>query len=270
MPSKIQAALVALAFAAAAGPIQARAAPLTIREFDRVAQRCGPSVAPSTLASIARTESTFEPLSINDNNTGRSDAPATRDIAIQIASKLLEAGHSIDTGIMQINSGNFAKLGLTLQGAFDPCLSVAAGAAILTGDYAGGETHEGQQSALRIALSRYNTGDARRGFENGYVHKVELAAGRIVPALDVGAAPTAVDIQHPTATASSGPVDPNAPPSWDVWSSFDYAAIHSHDKQAPAPPKPAPSSDLPRTALLADAGQGTTAAAAVSVPAVER
>ena len=158
--------------------------PLSVSDFGQLALRCAPSVAPSTLASIARTESGFEPLSIHDNTTGTSGAPATRALAIQIASKLLGAGHSVDIGIMQINSANFARLGLTLEAAFDPCKSVAAGAAVLAGGYTGGDTHEGQQAALRVALSEYNTGDTQRGFTNGYVHKVELAARGIVPALD--------------------------------------------------------------------------------------
>jgi type IV secretion system protein VirB1 len=245
--------------------VPACADPLSVGAFGQLALRCGPSVAPSTLASIARTESGFEPLSINDNTTGTRGAPATRDIAIQIASKLLEAGHSVDIGIMQINSANFSRLGLTLEAAFDPCKSVAAGAVVLAGGYAGGTTHEGQQSALRVALSKYNTGDAQRGFANGYVHKVELAAARIVPALDVGAAPAAMDSQKLPAAAPVAPADPNAPPSWDVWSSFDYAATHHQDTHAPAPSIPGPGS-----AVLADAGRGPTAAVAVSGPVVER
>jgi hypothetical protein len=72
---------------------------------------------------------------------------------------------------MQINSANLARLGLTLESAFDPCKSVAAGAAVLAGGYAGGATHEGQQSALRVAISKYNTGDAQRGLANGYVQR---------------------------------------------------------------------------------------------------
>jgi type IV secretion system protein VirB1 len=265
VPSRTQ-AVIAAALTAATIAISAPACadPLNVREFGQLALRCGPSVAPSTLASIARTESGFEPLSINDNTTGTSGAPATRDIAIQIASKLLDAGHSVDIGIMQINSANFAMLGLTLEAAFDPCKSVVAGAAVLAGGYAGGTTHEGQQSALRVALSKYNTGDPQRGFTNGYVHKVELAAGRIVPALDVGAAPAAIDSQ-PQPAAPSTPIDPNAPPSWDVWSSFDYAATHHQ-----APPAPAPSSPESGAAVLADAGKGPTAAVTVSGPAVKR
>jgi type IV secretion system protein VirB1 len=227
--------------------------------------RCGPSVAPSTLASVARTESGFQPLSIHDNTTGTSGAPATSNIAIQIASKLIEAGHSVDVGIMQINAANFARLGLTLEAAFDPCKSVAAAAAILAGDYGGGETHEEQQSALRVALSKYNTGDAQRGFANGYVRQVELAAHRVVPALDAGAAPAAIDSETPRVAAPAAQVDPNAPPSWDVWSSFDYATTHRQDTHAPAPSSPKPGS-----AALVDAGRGPAATATVSGPAVER
>ena len=259
----IAAALAAISIALS-GP--AFADPLSISAFGQLALRCGPSVAPSTLASIARTESAFEPLSINDNTTGTSGVPATRDIAVQIASKLLEAGHSVDIGIMQINSANFARLGLTLEAAFDPCKSVAAGAAVLAGGYTGGATHEGQQSALRVALSKYNTGDAQRGFANGYVHKVELAAAHIVPALDVGVAPAAIDSQSlPAAVPPVTPADPNAPPSWDVWSSFDYAATHHQDTPTPPPSIPASGS-----AVLAEVGGGPTAAVTVSVPTVER
>jgi type IV secretion system protein VirB1 len=244
------------------------AGPLSVRAFGQLALRCGPSVAPSTLASIARTESAFEPLSINDNTTGTSGVPATRDIAVQIASQLLEAGHSVDIGIMQINSANFGRLRLTLQTAFDPCKSVAAGAAVLAADYAGGATHAGQQSALRIALSEYNTGNAQSGFANGYVHKVELAAARIVPALDVGTAPAAIDRpshQSPQAAAPVAAADPDAPPSWDVWSSFDYAATHHPDSNALPPSIPGRGS-----AVLADAGRGPSATVTVSAPAVER
>jgi type IV secretion system protein VirB1 len=227
--------------------------------------RCGPSVAPSTLAAIARTESAFQPLAINDNTTATSGVPATRAIAFQIASKLIEAGHSVDIGLMQINARNFGPLGLSLEAAFDPCKSIAAAAVILAGDYAGGGTHERQQAALRAAISRYNTGDAQRGFANGYVHQIELAARRVVPALDVGAAPAAIDSQPVPAAALATPVDPNAPPSWDVWASFDYAAAHHQNTLAPAPS--VPGSGL---SVLGTAGSGPTAAVTVSGPVVER
>jgi len=257
-------ALLALCAGALCGP--ACAAPLAVSDFTQLALRCGPTIAPSTLASVAQTESAFEALAINDNTTGTSGVPATRDIAIQLASKLLEAGHSVDLGIMQINSGNFQKLGLTLEAAFDPCKSVAAAATVLTGSFSGGgSTHEGQQAAVRVAISKYNTGDAQRGFDNGYVHKVELAARRIVPALDVGGPTAAIDSFPLPAAAASAPRDPNAPPTWDVWGSFDYDAAHR--QTAPAA---TPSGAEAGVAALSDAGKGPPAAATVSGPDNER
>jgi type IV secretion system protein VirB1 len=166
---------------------------------------------------------------------------------------------------MQINSRNFASLGLTLETAFDPCKSIAAAAAILAGAYAGGDTHVAQQSALRVAISKYNTGDAQRGFTNGYVHKVELAAQHVVPALDVGTTPAAMDSQAPRAPAPAAPVDPNAPPSWDVWSSCDYDATHHQDPSSPAVGAPVTGSGV-----LADAGKGPTAAVLDLGSTVER
>ena len=235
---------------------------MSVAEFGQLALRCAPSVAPSTLASIAQTESAFQVLSVNDNTTHTSGVPATREVAVQIAAKLLEAGDSIDVGLMQINSANFGKLGLTLDAAFDPCRSIAAAAALLAGDYAGGDTHEAQQSSLRTAISKYNTGDATRGFENGYVHKVELAAHRVVPAIDVGAPSAAIDRQTLPAPAAAAPVDPNAPPPWDVWASYDYGATHM-------PGSEIASRDL-APAAPADAVKGPAAPASEPGPVSQR
>ena len=240
---------------------------LSVGDFGQLALRCGPSVAPSTLASIARTESSFEPWTINDNTAHTSGVPASRDIALQLAAKLIEAGHSVDVGIMQINSGNFQRLGLTADAALDPCKSIAAAAAILAGDFsAGDDTHEGQQAALRVAISKYNTGDAQRGFDNGYVQKVELAARRVVPAIDVGATPAAIDSTTPHAqSVPAVPPDPNAPPSWDVWAAYDYAASHRPGSQVPAP-----SGAAPVKAALSTADNGPSAVVPADSPESER
>ena len=112
--------------------------------------------------------------------------PATKDEAVATARALLAQGKSIDLGLTQINSANLAHDGLTVETAFDACASLRAGAAHLAADF---------EAAWRAAHSRYNTGDLQRGIANGYVHKVELAARRVVAALDVGAAPAATDSQ---------------------------------------------------------------------------
>jgi len=178
-----------------ARPLPVVAAPMALNDFGRLAARCAPRVALSTLAAVARTESGFEPLMIHDNTTGLSSLAGSRARAIRIAQAALQAGHSVDLGIMQINSANLAPYGLTVSAAFTACRSMAVGAAILSQAYAGGDTHKAQQAALRIAISRYNTGNAQDGFVNGYVHRVELSAEKIVPELD--GAP------HPMAAAPS-------------------------------------------------------------------
>jgi hypothetical protein len=99
---------------------------VSILEFDQLACRCAPSVALSTLASIARTESGFQSLAINDNTSRTSGVPGSRGIAIQIASGLLESGHLLDIGLMQTNLRNFGALRLTLEPVPSACQATRA------------------------------------------------------------------------------------------------------------------------------------------------
>jgi type IV secretion system protein VirB1 len=206
-------------------PTSANAQTLSVANFVRLAQKCAPIAAPETLASIARVESDFDPLMISDNTSKHSFAPGSVSDATRVATQLIAAGHSVDVGLMQINCSNFRRAGLTVSTALDPCQSLAVGAAILAADYGGGVSHASQQAALRIALSRYNTGDAGRGFANGYVRRIEQAAQRVVPAIDLmtngsaSAMPSTPDrLRMPprpgasAASAASGGAD-----SWLVW-----------------------------------------------------
>lgn len=212
----------------------ATAQPLAIRDFGQLALRCGPNVAPVTLASIAQTESGFEPFLIHDNDTREAFRLSDDRQAAEMASALIASGHSVDLGLMQINSHNLPRLGLQVRDVFDPCVSIGAASLILSDAYVGGQTHEEQQQALRVTLSRYNTGDAQRGFRNGYVGKVEAAARRVVPALDVGPAPDGVKTASPTQQVSVA-ADPDAPPSWDVWGSYEYSQASDAKKSADQP-----------------------------------
>jgi len=150
-----------------------------------LAMHCAPLVAPETLVSIAQAESRLEPLTIHDNTTGNAYIPATIEAASAQAEGLMRAGHSVDLGLMQINSANLHLAGLSVLQSFEACYALTAGARLLAQGYSGGVTVDEQQRALRIALSRYNTGDPLRGFENGYVSRVVSAARRVVPAIQV-------------------------------------------------------------------------------------
>ena len=71
------------------------------------------------------------------------------------APQLIAAGHSVDLGLMQVNSMNLGLLGLSVSDAFTACRSVEAAAKLLA------------------LFSRYNTGSPQRGIANGYAAKVQ-------------------------------------------------------------------------------------------------
>lgn len=174
-----------------------------------MAQRCAPDVAPITLASIARVESGNNPHALNNNTTGASLASGDAPTSLATASSWLAQGHSIDVGLMQINSSNFGWLNISIADAFDPCISLAAAARVLAGGFAGGHTEEQRQTALLVALSRYNTGSPDRGFSNGYVDKVVSAARHVVPAIHIEGA----EVGSPPSSDQVNISQSN----WDVW-----------------------------------------------------
>jgi Type IV secretory system Conjugative DNA transfer/Transglycosylase SLT domain len=142
------------AIAAAAGVSEARSEALSVPAFVALANACAPNVAAETLAALARTESNLDPLALYDNTAHESYQPRDKAQAVSLAQQLLQAGHSIDAGIMQVTSGNFRWLGLGVEDAFEPCASIRAGATVLT------------------SFSGYNTGSPRAGVSNGYVRRV--------------------------------------------------------------------------------------------------
>lgn len=196
--------------------------------FLALATRCAPEVAAGTLAAVAGAESGFNTLAIHDNTTHRNVAVRDKAGAIVIAARLIAAGHSVDLGLMQIDSGNLAGLGLTVRAAFDACASVRAAGRLLAADYRPGG--KGRQAALLEALSRYNTGNAWRGFQNGYVRRVVVTARHVVPEIDPtdqvrSATPAAQNRQTLRPAAPAAAVSANhshtqvsaRAPSWDVF-----------------------------------------------------
>jgi Transglycosylase SLT domain. len=194
-----------------------------------LAASCAPSVAPGTLASIAGTESGFNTLAIHDNTTGRDITAVSRLAAIAAARGLISAGHSVDLGLMQINSANLSRLGLTVRTAFNACASLGAAGRLLVMDYRPGRSGD-EQSALQVAFSRYNTGNDIHGFQNGYVQRVVATARRVVPEINPAApvvaprsAPAAPApkwrVFTPDASRSDAPAGQAAPsaPSWNVF-----------------------------------------------------
>ncbi len=173
---------------------------LALPLFLQLAMTFAPSVAPETLVSFAQYESRLEPNAIHDNSTGETFLPATLLAATRLAASLLAQGHSLDLGVMQVNSANLPRVGLTVATAFDPGQSIRAGAVILVEAYQRCR-HDGavaEQAALRCAASVYNTGKEQAGILNGYQARVWHVAAQLVPAIQ--------------SAASAAPVPPGIAP----------------------------------------------------------
>lgn len=135
---------------------------------------CAPDVAPQTIEKIIQVESAGDPLALNVNKLkGKQPKANTVAEAVQIAQSYIAKGHTVDMGLMQINSANLNYLGIdNLEELFNPCVNIAAGADILTQNYIrAAKKHGDGQVALQAALSAYNTGNFESGHKNGYVAK---------------------------------------------------------------------------------------------------
>jgi len=207
---------------------------LTALGFALFASQCGSQVHIDTLAAVAQAESGMNTLAIRDNTTGRSSYPTSEAEAIEIATRLVMVEHhSVDLGLMQINSTHLGPFQMTISDAFDACKNIGAGERILVSTYKPG-TGEDEQDALDKALSRYNTGGPERGVANGYVQRVKVAARQVVPAIRIesglstdrqsiqksantGAARSADQDRDGDRSRSSPPAPSQSLPSWDVF-----------------------------------------------------
>ena len=142
-----------------------------------LASQCASSVAPQTVVAIVKTESHGFPFALNVNGGSQPPAQNNAADAAATAQRYILAGYSVDLGLGQINSRNMRRLSLTWRTVFDPCTNIAALGKILTENYTAVEEGRHPQTALRLAISLYNTGSTSRGFRNGYVAKVVGNAG---------------------------------------------------------------------------------------------
>jgi type IV secretion system protein VirB1 len=192
-------------------PTAGRAERLNVASFTDLARRCGSSVDPFTLAAVAKTESNFRTLVVSDNSSRRAREFDSLDQAVALADNLVARGHSIDLGLMQINSANLRRLGYTSRDALDPCKSISGGALILSRNYASIRNVGDPQVALRHALSQYNTGNIHAGYRNGYVRRVEQAARLLL--LTITASPPATQFARTAAPFTRQVLAA----SWNVW-----------------------------------------------------
>jgi type IV secretion system protein VirB1 len=155
--------------------------------FLSLALACAPQVHPDTASALVSVESAFNPWAIGVVSGSLTRQPRHREEALATAKALKAAGWNFSVGLGQINVGNFERLGMTVESAFDPCANLAAMQTVLAECFDRASTATpmpaANQVTLRRALSCYYSGNFDTGFAHGYVHRVMLAAAR--PALSL-------------------------------------------------------------------------------------
>jgi type IV secretion system protein VirB1 len=135
---------------------------------------CAPAVHPDTILRVVHIESGYNALAISVNGARLERQPRNLAEAIVTARALRRLGYDFDAGSTQINIRNWAWLGLDEVSVFDPCTNLRAAQTVLLDCFKRALAAD-PQTALRQALSCFNTGNHRNGFTNGYVMKVVRA-----------------------------------------------------------------------------------------------
>ena len=158
--------------------------------------RCLPTAPLSTLNAIIRVESSGNPNAMQidfprallkqwhlpEGTLRLKRQPVTQREALDWLGYFERHGIFVDLGLMQVSTAEAQRRGLSVESLLDPCFNLRAGWQILDSAYQLEVKAYGPgQEALRHAISRYNTGDTRRGIDNGYLGRV-IAALRQSPA----------------------------------------------------------------------------------------
>ncbi len=150
--------------------------------FAALALACAPQVHLTTAHALVAVESAFNPWAIGVVGGYLKRQPRHRTEALATALALQGAGRNFSVGI---NLGNFQRLGLSLESAFEPCSNLAALQTVLSECFERARRKSSrtsaEQAALRAALSCYYSGNFTTGFRHGYVRKVVSAARKPLP-----------------------------------------------------------------------------------------
>lgn len=171
---------------------------------------CGPLAVPEdVMAHVVHVESSRNPFAIGVVGGRLLRQPRNLDEAVATVRMLEARGYNYSIGLAQVNRVNFARFGLdTPEAGFDVCNNLAAGAKILAECL---QRHDGRWGD---AFSCYYSGNARTGYEHGYVQKVFDAMASDAPAEAIGLAPGAIS-RAERASAEAGSTVPPATP-WEA------------------------------------------------------
>ena len=176
-----------------------------------LAQRCAPEIATEAVVPLVLTESGGDPLRINVNRGPRVRARSTAEAAA-IVRRYASAGYTVDVGLAQINSSNFARLGVSSEQAFEPCTNLRLASTVLQQGYGLASRFYSGLDAISATYSLYNTGTLTRGIRDGYGGRVWSAATRL------GSVPSAPPLPNaaPAALLAAGPAAVSLP-AGDPW-----------------------------------------------------
>ncbi len=145
--------------------------------FIALAMACAPQVHVGTAHALVSVESGFNPWAIGVVGGALARQPQHRAEALATAHALQSSNWNFSVGLAQINASNFARLGLTLSTAIEPCENLRAMQAVLIecAERASPNERLQDQVVLRRALSCYYSGSFSTGFSHGYVRRVARA-----------------------------------------------------------------------------------------------
>ena len=149
---------------------------IAVAALSALVATCAPQVALDTAHALIAVESGRNPFAIGVVGGALVRQPASLQEALATAAALDAAGWDYSVGLGQINKRNFARLKLTVAGAFEPCANLGAMQNVLAGCFARASQRRtaqaAQQAALRDALSCYYSGNFVTGHRHGYVARV--------------------------------------------------------------------------------------------------
>ena len=169
--------------------------------IDALRSRCLPAAPLNTLRAIIEAESSGNPNAMQidfpkslvkrwrlpEGELRLKRQPASQREALEWLAYLRRYNIFVDLGLMQVSTAEAQRRGLPAEALLDPCTNLRTGWQILEDDYRLETKAYGPgQEALQHAISRYNTGDAQRGIDNGYLGRV-LAALRSLGSTAVSA-----------------------------------------------------------------------------------
>lgn len=176
---------------------------------------CGGRTDPDIVARLAvnaEQESGFNPYLIGIKGHALPPFPDAASAA-RAARELDASGIDFDAGLFQINRRQFARHGLTIETAFDPCRNAAAGSAHFLDDF---------RVAWTYASRRYNCG----GFDCSadYASRADARYAGMVQAIRALRGSGLPAPATPVQPASPPALPPSSPyPDWQTASSLDYA-----------------------------------------------